>query len=47
MTIITYENEFFDEVQSLESVQELNAKIDADVNGLGTTLKDCLEAAAG
>lgn len=46
MTIITYDNSFFDEVQALESVRKLNADIDAQVNGLGTLLKNCLEAAA-
>lgn len=45
MTIITYENEFFDEIQSIPAVQELNDAIDAKVNGLGSTLKECLESA--
>lgn len=46
MTIITYDNAFFDEVLALESVQALNTAIDKDVNGLGTVLTEALEAAA-
>lgn len=45
MTIITYENSFFDEIQGIEAVQALNDSIDEAVGGLGTTLKECLEAA--
>ena len=45
MTVITYENDFFDEVLALDAVQQLNADIDAQVNGLGTVLLESLEAA--
>lgn len=46
MTIIEYDNAFFDEILALESVQTLMADIDASVNGLGTSLQEALEAAA-
>lgn len=46
MTIIEYEDSFFDEIFGLEAVQELMADIDASVNGLGTTLQEALESAA-
>ena len=45
MTIITYDNSFFDEVLALDAVQKLNAAIDEQVNGLGTVLIQSLEAA--
>ena len=45
MTIINYDNAFFDEVLALEAVQNLNAEIDAQVNGLGTVLLEALENA--
>lgn len=45
MTIINYDNDFFDEVLALDAVQQLNADIDTQVNGLGTVLLDSLEAA--
>lgn len=40
MTIIEYDNAFFDEVLALEDVQALYADIDGQVNGLGTTLQE-------
>lgn len=45
MTIINYDNAFFDEVLALDGVQQLNANIDAQVNGLGTVLVQALEDA--
>ena len=45
MTIINYDNAFFDEVLALDGVQKLNADIDAQVNGLGTVLVQALEDA--
>lgn len=47
MRVITYGNEFYDEVLALDSVQGLYRDIDASVNGLGTVLKECLEKEAG
>lgn len=46
MTIIEYEDSFFDEILALEDVQKLYEDIDKQVNGLGTTLQESLEAAA-
>ncbi len=46
MRVITYGNEFYDEVLALDSVQGLYRDIDASVNGLGTVLKECLEKEA-
>ncbi len=44
MTIITYDQSFFDEVLALDAVKELYKKIDGDVNGLATTLQESLQA---
>ena len=46
MTIIEYEDAFFDEILALESVQTLMTDIDTSINGLGTTLQESLESAA-
>jgi tripartite ATP-independent transporter DctP family solute receptor len=46
MTIIEYDDSFFDEILALDSVKALYEDIDAQVNGLGTTLQESLEAAA-
>lgn len=46
MKVIEYENSFFDEVLALDTVKTLYTTIDEQVNGLGTTLQDSLEAAA-
>lgn len=46
MTLIEYDDSFFDEVLALDAVQELYTSIDEQVNGLGTTLQESLEAAA-
>lgn len=46
MTIINYDNAFFDEILALESVQALNAAIDSQVGGLGTVLMEALEGQA-
>ena len=42
MTIVTYENSFFEEVMAVQGVKDLYAKIDGDTNGLATTLQDSL-----
>ena len=47
MTIIEYDQAFFDEVLALPGVQELYASIDEQTNGLAQTLQDELAAAAG
>ena len=44
MTIIEYDDAFFDEVLALDTVKELYTKIDGEVNGLGTTLQEELAA---
>lgn len=44
MTIIQYDNSFFDEVLNLQGVKDLYTKIDGDVGGLGTTLQNALAA---
>lgn len=46
MTIIEYDNDFFNEVLALDGVKALYADIDKQVGGLGTTLQESLEAAA-
>lgn len=46
MTLIEYDDTFFDQVLALDAVQALYTDIDAQVNGLGTTLQEALEAAA-
>ena len=45
MTMIEYENSFFDEILALDGVKALYAKIDGEINGLGTTLQQALENA--
>lgn len=45
MTMIQYEDSFFDEVLALDGVKALYTKIDGEVNGLGTTLQQALETA--
>ena len=47
MTLIEYDDAFFQEILALDTVQALYDKIDADVNGLGTTLQEELAAAQG
>lgn len=47
MKIITYDNSFFDEILALDAVQQLNAAIDQQANGLGTVLLESLETAQG
>ena len=44
MTIITYEDSFFDEILALDEVKALYEDIDAQINGLGTILQDALAA---
>lgn len=44
MTIIEYDNTFFDEFLNLQGVKDLYNKIDKEVGGLGTTLQTALEA---
>lgn len=46
MTVIEYENSFFDEILALDSVKKLYEDIDGQVNGLGTSLQEALAAAA-
>ena len=43
ITIVEYEAEFFDEILAMPKVVELYAKIDTDVNGLGSILQTELE----
>lgn len=45
MTLIEYDNAFYDEILSIDGVKALYEKIDADVKGLGTTLQETLAAA--
>ena len=47
MTIIEYDQAFFDEVLALPGVQELYASIDEQTGGLAQILQDELAAAAG
>lgn len=44
MTLIEYDNSFYDEVLNLQGVKDLYAKIDKEVGGLGTTLQNALAA---
>ncbi len=44
MTLIDYEDAFYDEILALDGVKELYSKIDGEVGGLGTTLQEELEA---
>ena len=46
MTIITYDDAFFDEILNLDGVKALYSSIDESIGGLGTTLQESLEAAA-
>lgn len=46
MTIIEYDDSFFDEILALDDVKKLYEDIDEQVNGLGTTLLESLDAAA-
>lgn len=45
MTLIEYDNAFFDEVLNLDTVKKLYSDIDTQVSGLGTTLQTSLESA--
>ncbi len=42
MTLIEYEDAFYDEILALDGVKQLYTDIDTAVNGLGTTLQDSL-----
>lgn len=44
MTIINYDQSFFDEIMALADVQALYEKIDDETNGLAQTLLDELAA---
>lgn len=46
MTMIEYDSSFFQEILELDTVKSLYDRIDGDVNGLGTTLRQSLEDAA-
>ena len=46
MTIIEYDNAFFDEILALDTVKKLYEDIDSQCGGLGTTLQEALESAA-
>lgn len=46
MTLIEYDNAFYDEILALDTVQKLYSDIDEQCGGLGTTLQDSLEGAA-
>lgn len=45
MTLVEYDDAFYDEVLNLQAVKDLYAKIDNEVGGLGTTLQSALETA--
>jgi tripartite ATP-independent transporter DctP family solute receptor len=45
MTMIEYPAEFYQSILDLDGVKELYKKIDADINGLGTTLQEALASA--
>ena len=47
MTIITYEDEFFDEIRELKQVKTLYEEIDSSIGGLGTLLTDALANGSG
>ena len=47
MTLIQYDDRFYESVLELEGVQELYRDIDKQVDGLGTLLMQALEEAAG
>ena len=44
MTLIEYDAAFYDSILNLDGVKELYNKIDSDVGGLGTALRDELQA---
>lgn len=46
MTIIEYDNAFFDEILALDTVKKLYEDIDSQCGGLGTTLQEALESTA-
>lgn len=46
MTLIEYEDAFFEEVLNLDTVKKLYSDIDSQIGGLGTTLQDSLASAA-
>lgn len=46
MTLIEYDNAFFDDVLAIQGVKDLYAKIDNATNGLASVLQNDLEAAA-
>lgn len=46
MTLIEYDNAFYDEILALDTVKKLYSDIDEQCGGLGTTLQDSLESAA-
>ena len=46
MTLIEYDNAFYDEILNLDTVKKLYSDIDSQVNGLGTTLQEALESAS-
>jgi len=46
MTIINYDNAFFDKILALDGVKALYKDIDGQVGGLGATLQKALEAAS-
>jgi len=43
MTMIEYDNSFFDEILSLDAVKKLSSDINAQAGGLGSTLAEALE----
>ena len=46
MTLIEYDNAFYDEILNLDTVKKLYSDIDSQVNGLGSTLQEALESAS-
>lgn len=46
MTLVEYDNAFYDEILALDSVKKLYSEIDTQIGGLGTTLQDSLESTA-
>ena len=46
MTLIEYDNAFYDEILNLDTVKKLYSDIDSQVNGLGATLQEALESAS-
>lgn len=43
MTLIEYDDAFYDEILAMDSVKALYSQIDTEINGLGTTLQQALE----